>query len=351
MIPVTILTGFLGAGKTTLLNHLLMGDHGLRVAVMVNDFGAVNIDAQLVVGEEGEDTVNLANGCICCTIRDDLRQAVWGLIERAEPPEYIVIEASGVSVPAGVAHTFTETKLQQQTRIDGILTVVDAEQIRDIPVENEVLAIDQIGMADIVVLNKVDLVSEAELAQVRSWIAQIAPRSRIFPTTQSDVPLQLVLGIGLYDPTRLLERPAHDVHVHGDVDGEHDHHHHHDDHAQLFETWSYREERPFSLPALQKAVNDLPTSIYRAKGVLHLHEAPAVRCVLQVVGKRATITLEEPWGNEPPRTQFVVIGQAGVMDKASLKVPLEASLQENVGEQGGVLQPAVSWLRRSLGTK
>ncbi|MEO6064095.1 MAG: GTP-binding protein, partial [Thermoflexales bacterium] len=232
-IPVTLIAGFLGAGKTTLLNRILKGEHGLRIAVLVNDFGSVNIDSALIVGVEGE-TVSLANGCICCTIRDDLLNAALAVVARLEPPEYIVIEASGVSDPYSIAQTFLLPSLRPYTRLDSIVAVVDAEQIRDIGPQNEMLAMDQIGAADLVVLNKVDLVTPAALGAVRGWIREVSPDARVIETTFGQASLDLLLGVGRYDPERLLERPARDGHIH--EAGEEDDHA--QDHSADFSTWT-----------------------------------------------------------------------------------------------------------------
>ena len=196
-VPVTILTGFLGAGKTTLLNRLLNADHGLRVAVLVNDFGAINIDAQLVVGVEGDGSmITLQNGCICCTIRDDLLKTAIELMRRPDPPEYILIESSGVSDPASVASTFLLPELRALVRVDGILTVIDAEQARSLENELYFLAMEQIGVADIVILNKIDLIDAAQRAELHTWIRSISEKARIYDTSYGDLPPALPLGVG-----------------------------------------------------------------------------------------------------------------------------------------------------------
>jgi G3E family GTPase len=163
-VPVTLLTGFLGAGKTTLLNRILQGSHGLRIGVMVNDFGAVNIDAQLVDAIAG-DVVDLSNGCVCCTMRGGLVQQTLKLLSRRNPPDYLVVEASGISDPVGVAGAFRTTALREQTRLDAVVALVDVEHIRDAYLDQQLIH-DQLASADVIVLNKVDLVDEQARAGV-----------------------------------------------------------------------------------------------------------------------------------------------------------------------------------------
>src|ERR1700730_15127817 len=182
-IPLTILTGFLGAGKTTLLNRLLTGNHGLRVGVLVNDFGAINIDAELVVGVDG-NMISLANGCVCCQIRDDLIESVAALLARPETIEYILLEASGVADPAGIFMTFNDLALRDRIRLDSVTCVVDAEQgfaQPEYPPPMD-LKLRQVGFADMLILNKVKLAGPEQLEKVRAWLAEHFARLRIVET-------------------------------------------------------------------------------------------------------------------------------------------------------------------------
>ena len=195
--PVTVLTGFLGAGKTTLLNRILNGDHGMKVGVLVNDFGSINIDADLVVDVES-DVISLANGCVCCSIRDDLSEAVIQVIERPERPEYILLEASGVAEPTGIALTFSDDpSLVDRVRLDSIICVIDAEQVFAAPEQME-LKIWQVAMADMVILNKTDLVDRMQIERIRDWLDEHLHRYRLLEANRCDVPLEVLLGVGRF---------------------------------------------------------------------------------------------------------------------------------------------------------
>jgi G3E family GTPase len=312
-VPVTILTGFLGAGKTTLLNRILTGNHGLRVGVLVNDFGAVNIDAELVVGVD-DGMISLANGCVCCQIRDDLTASVTALLARPQAVEYILLEASGVADPAGIFMTFSDPGLRDRIRLDSVTCVVDADQVFAHPEYPPLLDLKlrQVGFADMLILNKVSLAGPGQVAKVRAWLDEHFSRLRIVETDYCQVPDQILLGVGRFDPGRAGPGSPAAEHS-GTEPGCHDDHLA-PGHTTVFSTWSYQTDQPLALEALRETMRKLPGSVYRAKGVIYTTDVPQRRAVLQVVGRRVDISIQEGWGHRAPRTQIVAIGAAGGID-------------------------------------
>ena len=238
-IPVTVLTGYLGAGKTTLLNRILSEPHGKKFAVIVNEFGEIGIDNDLVVGAD-EEIFEMNNGCICCTVRGDLIRIIEGLMKRKGKFDAIIVETTGLADPAPVAQTFfVDADVQEASRLDAVVTVADAkwlsERLKDAPE-----AKNQVAFADVILLNKSDLVSPEELREVEARIRAINPYAKLHKTVKCDVPLDAVLGRNAFDLDRILEiepdfletdEDDHD-HDHGHHHGhDHDHHHAHDDHA------------------------------------------------------------------------------------------------------------------------
>jgi G3E family GTPase len=314
--PVTIVGGFLGAGKTSLLNHILNTVTDKRVAVLVNDFGEINIDAKLVTSVEG-NTISLSNGCICCTIRDDLIVEVLKLLGRDEPPEHIIIETSGVSKPLLVVETFVRPEAYAYTEVQGLISVLDADLLWDEQAEYRDLAIDQINYSDLIVLNKTDLVTRDRLDNVRQEVMNIAERSRIWETSFGVVPLELIFGDRLsqaLDGVRSNKQHDHDEADHLD---------------KTFETWTFRSDQLWSFNALQRAVEDLPIGIYRAKGMIRLDLDTGDWGIFNLTGKRAWLKLCGPDSpeQEPDMTELVFIGKPGSTSSEALATQFEAALR------------------------
>ncbi len=301
-IALTVIGGFLGAGKTTLLNALLRDAGDRRLAVLVNDFGAINIDAELVESREGE-MVTLTNGCICCGVSGDFIGELALLRDRDDPPEHVVVEASGVADPGAIVGLGD----MPGYRRDAAVVVADAETVRERADDDATrLAImSQLRAADLLVLNKTDLVKPAALAETHAWLREIAgPSTAIVQTSHGAVPADVALGVRAAGPARHGD-PAHDH-------AEHDH-----DHGAhpAFETWSWAGEAMISGTGLVERLEVLPEGVVRAKGLLALREDPARRYVLQLVGRRYSIEADRPWREgEVPATQLVVIGLPGSVD-------------------------------------
>lgn len=264
-IPLTVIGGFLGAGKTTLLNRLLRESRGRRFAVLINDFGALNIDAELVASNTG-DTIALTNGCVCCSIGDDLSSALIRVLASSTPFDAVVIEASGVSDPWRIAQVGLAAP---ELSLDGVIVLVDASAVLD-QARDPLLADSlqrQLKAADLIVVNKTDLVDERELLRVREWIATVVGPSPVFETAQAVVPLPLLSGIALLGGTSQHCAES------GCDDADHDHpsnetHHH----AEMFETWSCRPACALSAQVLRSALKNMPAGVLRLKGIVPTDE-------------------------------------------------------------------------------
>jgi G3E family GTPase len=317
-VPVTVVGGFLGAGKTSLLNHILSNVEGKRVAALINDFGEINIDAKLIVSVEGE-TISLANGCVCCIMRDDLVTEILKLFEREPIPEHIVVETSGVSKPLGVVETFLNPSIQYLVEVQSLITVIDADLVIDDEAEYRPLAIDQIRYADVAVINKTDLVETDRLESVKSEVMAIAPRSRIWETTFGEVPLDLFFSDRLSTALEAFQTGS---------DGDHHHEHHPD---QDFAAWSYRSDEAWSFGALQRAIQDLPDGIYRSKGIVGLDIGSDDYGILQVTGKRGWLRLmkSEDGGKADVSTELVFIGKPGSTSSDAIRDHFEQALADD----------------------
>lgn len=283
-IPVTIVTGFLGSGKTTLLKRILTDHHNLKVAVLVNEFGEIDIDSQLLLSVD-EETVLLTNGCICCTINQSLIEAINQLLNRQQL-DYIIIETSGLAEPLPLMMTFLSEPLSGKIRLDSIITLVDAENFTP---ENfsSAIALEQIIYGDVILLNKIDLVTEEKLLKIASYINSVKTGARIWRCEQAQVPLPLILDLDFHKKINLSS-------YHSSIKNE------------GYISLSWQSDRPLSVAKFANFINQLPENIYRGKGILW-YQGSQLRHIFQLSGKRQDWQTEK-W-QTTPSNQLVLIGK------------------------------------------
>ena len=327
-----VITGFLGAGKTTLLNRLLSEDHGRRYAVIVNEFGEIGIDAELIVGAD-EELVELSNGCICCTVRGDLVRTMHRLLKRTNlqtPFDAIVIETTGLASPAPVARTFLiDSTLLARTELDSVTAVVDARHVRA-RLDDSRVAADQIAFADQLVLNKCDLVDKATAAVVEARLRSLNPMAPIYHSTRAAIEVSCLLGRGSFDLARMGESGPHEGCGH--QDGEHDHVYHpaasrpmNPIHGDDIGSVSIRVDRALDMDRTQQWLEALLQRdghrILRTKGVLCIAGSEQ-RFVVQAVHRLLEGDWQRPWRTDEGRcSRIVFIGRG--LDGNALQTALE----------------------------